>query len=64
MAGVRGRYRAWLRRLAMETRVNAQLIAVVVIVASALFFVARRVWRAITAARKPKSGCGSDCDCH
>lgn len=48
----------------METRVNAQLLVVVVIVASALFFVARRVWRAITAARKPKSGCCSDCDCH
>ena len=48
----------------METRVNAQLLVVVVIVASALFFVARRVWRAITAARKPKSGCGSDCNSH
>ncbi len=42
---------------------NTQLIVVVLIVASALFFVARRAWRALAAARKPKSGCGSDCGC-
>jgi hypothetical protein len=48
----------------MATRVNAQLIVVVLIVASALFFVARRAWRSIAAARTPKSGCGSDCGCH
>ena len=47
----------------MDARVNAQLIVVVLIVASALFFVARRAWRAIAAARTPKSGCGSDCGC-
>jgi hypothetical protein len=39
------------------------LIVVVLIVASALFFVARRAWRAMAATRKPKSGCGSDCGC-
>jgi hypothetical protein len=48
----------------MATRVNAQLIVVVLIVAGALFFVARRAWRSIAAARAPKSGCGSDCGCH
>ena len=48
---------------AMDTPLNGQLIVVVLIVASALFFVARRAWRSITAARKPKSGCGSDCGC-
>jgi len=42
---------------------NTQLIVVALIVASALFFVARRAWRALAAARKPKSGCGSDCGC-
>jgi len=42
---------------------NTQLIVVVLIVASALFFVGRRAWRALAAARKPKSGCGSDCGC-
>jgi hypothetical protein len=40
------------------------LIVVVLIVASALFFVTRRAWRSIAAARTPKSGCGSDCGCH
>lgn len=43
---------------------NTQLIVVALVVAGALFFVARRAWRAIVAARKPKSGCGSDCGCH
>jgi len=43
---------------------NTQLIVVVLIVASALFFVGRRAWRALAAARKPKSGCGSDCGCN
>lgn len=47
----------------MNTQLNTQLIVVVLIVASALFFVARRAWRALGAARKPKSGCGSDCGC-
>jgi hypothetical protein len=47
----------------MDTLLNAQLIVVVLIVASALLFVARRAWRSIAAARKPKSGCGSDCGC-
>lgn len=47
----------------MNTQLNAQLIVVALIVASALFFVARRAWRSIAAARKPKSGCGSDCGC-
>jgi len=42
---------------------DTQLIVVAVIVASALFFVGRRAWRAIAASRKPKSGCGSDCGC-
>ncbi len=42
---------------------DTQLIVVVLIVISALFFVGRRAWRAIAAARKPKSGCGSDCGC-
>ncbi len=48
----------------MSTPLNAQLIVVVLIVASALLFVARRAWRSIAAARKPKSGCGTDCGCH
>lgn len=47
----------------MNTQLNTQLIVVVLIVASALFFVARRAWRALAAARKPKTGCGSDCGC-
>jgi hypothetical protein len=37
----------------MDTRLNAQLIVVVLIVASALIFVARRAWRAIAAASTP-----------
>ncbi len=48
----------------MDMRAHAQLIVVGLIVASAMFFVARRAWRSIAAARKPKSGCGSDCGCH
>ena len=48
----------------MKTPLNTQLIVVVLIVASALLFVARRAWRSIAAARTPKSGCGSDCGCH
>jgi FeoB-associated Cys-rich membrane protein len=47
----------------MDMSWNAQRIVVVLIVASALAFVARRAWRAIAAARTPKSGCGSDCGC-
>ena len=47
----------------MDSPVNMQLIIVALIVASALFFVARRAWRSIAAARKPKSGCGTDCGC-
>ena len=47
----------------MNITINTQLIIVGLIVASALFFVARRAWRSIAAARKPKSGCGSDCGC-
>lgn len=43
---------------------DGQLIVVALIVASALFFIGRRAWRSIAAARKPKSGCGSDCGCH
>ena len=44
---------------------DTQLVIVVLIVASALFFVGRRAWRSMAAARKPKSGsgCGSGCGC-
>lgn len=47
----------------MNPAVNMQLIIVALLVASALFFVARRAWRSIAAARKPKSGCDTDCGC-
>lgn len=47
----------------MMTQLNTQLIVVALIVASALFFVVRRAWRSLAAARKPKSGCGTDCGC-
>ena len=47
----------------MNGMINAQLIIVGLVVASALFFVARRAWRSIADARKPKSGCGTDCGC-
>lgn len=47
----------------MGTQLDTQLIVVALIVASALFFVARRAWRSIAAARKPKNGCGTDCGC-
>lgn len=42
---------------------DTQLIVVALIVTVAVFFVGRRAWRSIAAARKPKSGCGSDCGC-
>ena len=42
---------------------DGQLVVVALIVASALFFMGRRAWRSLAAARKPKSGCGSDCGC-
>ncbi len=42
---------------------DTQLIVVALVVAGALFFVGRRAWRSMAAARKPKSGCGSDCGC-
>ncbi|WP_396223513.1 FeoB-associated Cys-rich membrane protein [Gemmatimonas sp.] len=38
-------------------------VAVWLIVASALIYVGRMVWRATAAARRPKTGCGSDCGC-
>ncbi len=47
----------------MTAHVDAQLIVVVLVVASALFFVGRRAWRSIAAARAPKRGCGPDCGC-
>jgi hypothetical protein len=42
---------------------EGQTIVAALIVASAIAFVTRRVWRAVSAARAPKSGCGSDCGC-
>ncbi len=42
---------------------DGQTLIVALIVASALLFVARKAWRSMAAARKPKSGCGSDCGC-
>ena len=47
----------------MNITINTQLIIVGLIVASALLFIARRAWRSVAAARKPKSGCGTDCGC-
>jgi LPS O-antigen subunit length determinant protein (WzzB/FepE family) len=39
-------------------------VLVVLIVAVAVAYVARKVWVATKAARKPKdTGCGSDCGC-
>jgi hypothetical protein len=40
-----------------------QTVLVLVIVAMAATFAARRAWKAMVAARAPKSGCGSDCGC-
>jgi len=39
-----------------------QLI-IAAIVFGALFYVGRRAWSAIAAARAPKGGCGSGCGC-
>lgn len=36
---------------------------VVLIVAGAAGYVGRLAWRAVAAARKPKHGCGGDCEC-
>ncbi len=40
-----------------------QTLIVLTVVALAALFVLRRAWRAIQAARKPSSGCGSDGGC-
>ena len=42
-----------------------QTLVVGLIVLAALFFVGRRAWRTVSAARAPKGGpgCGSDCGC-
>ncbi len=42
---------------------NIQMLVVLLVVGTAATFVVRRAWVAIAAARKPKSGCGSDCGC-
>ena len=38
-------------------------IVVLVIVAAAATYVGRLAWRSMAAARKPKTGCDSDCGC-
>lgn len=38
-------------------------IVVLVIVAVAAAYVGRMAWRSMAAARKPKTGCGSNCGC-
>ncbi len=40
-----------------------ELIVVGSIVLGAVAFIAHRAWRTVRAARKPKTGCGSDCGC-
>ena len=39
------------------------VLAVLLIVGTAIAYVGRKVWLAVAAAKKPKSGCGSDCGC-
>ena len=41
--------------------IDAMVVTAIVLLAVA--FILRRGWRAIRAARKPASGCGSDCGC-
>jgi hypothetical protein len=41
---------------------NMQGLIVLVVVSTAAAFLARRVWRSVQAARKPKGGC-TDCGC-
>ena len=40
-----------------------QTLIVALVVATALFFVGRRLYRTFAAARRPKDGCGHDCGC-
>ncbi|MBL0169278.1 MAG: FeoB-associated Cys-rich membrane protein [Gemmatimonadaceae bacterium] len=40
-----------------------QTLIVLAVVALAALAVARRIWKAVQAARKPAGGCGSDCGC-
>lgn len=40
-----------------------QTVIVLSVVVLAAIYVARRVWNAVRAARKPAGGCGSDCGC-
>ena len=42
---------------------TTDLIITGTIVLAAAAFIAMRAWRSLAAARKPKSGCGSDCGC-
>ncbi|MCA2982415.1 FeoB-associated Cys-rich membrane protein [Gemmatimonas sp.] len=42
---------------------TTESVVVWLIVAGALGYVGRMVWRATAAARQPKNGCGSDCGC-
>jgi hypothetical protein len=42
---------------------NGQTLIVAFVVAAAILFISRAAWRAFSAARAPKDGCGSDCGC-
>ena len=49
----------------MDSQLLQTLIAGVIVLAAA-FFIGRRAWRTVSAARTPKggdAGCGGDCGC-
>ncbi len=49
----------------MDSQLLQTLIAGVIVLAAA-FFIGRRAWRTVSAARAPKggdAGCGGDCGC-